>query len=59
MIKFALEETLFPEKNISNNLAYNCYVSVFSVTVACRVKSLNRCRIEQALLKGTEKKKNY
>lgn len=51
------DSLFFPEKNISSHLACNCYVSVFPVTVACRVKSLNRCGIEQALLKGTEKKK--
>lgn len=47
----------FPGKNISRHLACNCYMSVFPATVACRVKSLNRCRIEQALLKGTEEKR--
>lgn len=30
-------------------------MSVFTVTVACRVKSLNRCWIEKSLLKGMEK----
>lgn len=49
------DSLFFPEKNISSHLV--CYVSIFPVTVACRVKSLNRCRIEQTLLKGTEKKR--